>query len=162
MTRSHIQTRIWLSIGIFNLGFLLTTVVSQVERRRAERDLASLADAVLPAAQHGRDAEATFQRVIKGYSDLFMIDDRSGLDRAASEGVQVLESLNSIASAGGVPGDRTARARQLAATVGQFLADARAIYGKAPPAGDAMTPEYQIRVQGLVIETVRLKSSYRV
>jgi hypothetical protein len=51
----------------------LTPVVSQVERRRAERDLASLADAVLPAAQHGRDAEATFQRVIKGYSDLFMI-----------------------------------------------------------------------------------------
>ena len=54
MTRAHIQTRVWLSIGIFVLGFLLTTVVSQVERRRAERGLAVIADAVLPAAQHGR------------------------------------------------------------------------------------------------------------
>jgi hypothetical protein len=81
MTRAHIQTRVWLSIGIFVLGFLITTVVSGVERMRAEWGLAAIADAALPAAQHGRDAEAAFERLMNAYSDALVIQDRSGLDQ---------------------------------------------------------------------------------
>src|ERR1035438_8614089 len=62
MTRAHIQTRVWLSIGIFVLGFLITAIVSGLERLRAERGLAAIGDAVLSAAQDGRDAEAAFLR----------------------------------------------------------------------------------------------------
>ena len=65
MTRAHIQIRIWLNIAIFGLGFLLTPVVSQVERKRAEQGLADIADHFLPTAESGRDAEAAFQRVVK-------------------------------------------------------------------------------------------------
>src|ERR1035438_8136613 len=88
MTRAHIQTRIWLSIGIFVLGFLLTTIISQVERTRGERVLATVADAVLPAAQQGRDAEMAFQRVVQAYMDTFPMGDRTDLERADFEGAR--------------------------------------------------------------------------
>ena len=158
MTRSRIQTRIWLSIGIFILGFLLTTVISQIERQHAERALTSLADAVLPAAQQGRDADAAFRRVIAGYSDTFLIQDRSGLNRAASDGLQVLESLNRIAVAHDIPSERTARARKLAATVGRFLADASPVYTNSLTNRDGMTPEYQEGVGRLATQTNQLKT----
>src|SRR5450759_392233 len=106
MTQSHIQTRVWLSIGIFVLGYLFTTTVSQVEQRHAERVLAAIADAVLPAAQHGRDAEAAFQRVVKAYSDTYLIEDRSALDRATLEGARALESLKRIGAARGISPER--------------------------------------------------------
>src|SRR5664279_2013377 len=81
MTRAHIQTRVWLSIGIFVLGFLITAIVSGLERMRAERSLAAIADAVLPAAQDGRDAEAAFLRGAEEFSRSALTEDRSGLDR---------------------------------------------------------------------------------
>src|SRR5664279_3192856 len=81
MTRKHIQTRIWFSIAIFFLGFLITTIVSVLERMRAERGLAAIADAVLPAAQEGRDAEAAFLRGAEEFSLSALTEDRSGLDR---------------------------------------------------------------------------------
>ena len=158
MTQSHIQTRVWLSIGIFVLGFLFTTTVSQVEQRRAERVLAAIADAVLPAVQHGRDAEGAFERVVKAYSDTFLIEDRSGLDRAASEGSRVLESLHRIGATRGISPERASSARRLAGTVTQFLAEANAAYGRSLPLRAPMTAESQGRIRRLALRTTILKA----
>src|ERR1019366_93826 len=158
MTRVHIQTRVWLNIGIFGLGFLLTTVVSQVERKRAEQGLADIADHVLPAAESGRDAEAAFQRVAKAYSDAFLIEDRSGLDRAAVEGSRVLESLNRIGATRGIASEHASSARRLAETLTQFLADANATYGSSLPLRAPMTPESQGRIRRLALRTTILKA----
>src|ERR1035441_8590560 len=147
MTPAYIQTRVWLSIGIFVLGFLFTTTVSQVEQRRAERVLAAIADAGLPAVQHGRDAEGAFERVVKAYSDTFLIEDRSGLDRAASEGSRVLESLHRIGATRGISPERASSARRLAGTVTQFLAEANAAYGRSLPLRAPMTAESQGRIR---------------
>jgi PAS domain S-box-containing protein len=158
MTRFPIETRIWLSIGIFMVGFLLTTVVSQVEQRSAEQGLAAIADAVHPAAQHGRDADAAFQRVIKGYSDAVLIDYRSGLDSAAMEGRHVLESLHRIGGAHTISGERTARAQRLAATVKEFLAEARAVYSGSLPDSGGMTLEQQGHIRRLAVQTSQIEA----
>jgi hypothetical protein len=121
MTRARIQTRVWLSIGIFVLGFLLTIIVSQVERKRAERGLAGIAEAVLPAAQAGRDAEDAFQRVEKAYGEVFVMEDRSGLDRAAAEGSRALEALERIGATREASADHTAMAWRVALTLRRFL-----------------------------------------
>jgi PAS domain S-box-containing protein len=161
MTRANVQIRIWLSIGIFILGFLFTTVVSQVEQRRTERGLDAIADAFLPAAQNGRDAEAAFDRVVKAYNDVIVMEDRSGLDRAAVEGARTLESLNHIGAMTGLESERSATARRLAATLTKFLVDAQAIYGSFLPAGERMTAVSQGRMQRLASRTTVLQAGLR-
>src|ERR1035438_8503374 len=156
MTQSHIQTRVWLSIGIFVLGFLITTIVSGWERIRAERALAAIADALLPAEESGGDAEDAFQRAVKAYSDAFVMDDRSALDRAGSEGAQALESLNRVGVMAEVNSERSASARRLAASVSEFLAEAHAVYGSPLPVQERMTPEFQERIRRLSENTALL------
>jgi hypothetical protein len=123
------------------MGIVATTVVSQLERRRAEQALAAIADAVLPAAQYGRDAGAAFQRVVEAYTDTFLMDDRAGLDRATLEGSRALESLYRIGATTGISAERASSAQQLAATLTEFLADANRIYGSSPSLRQEMTPE---------------------
>jgi len=157
MTRAHIQTRVWLSIGIFVLGFLITTIVSGLERMRAEQGLAVIADAVLPAAPSGRDAEAAFERLVKAYRDTIVIEDLSGLDRAAVEGRRIVESLRSIGATRGISDHRTSSARRLTGDLTQFLAEAHAAYGSSPPFSVGATPESQGRLQRLALRTTILK-----
>ena len=126
MTQAHIRTKLWLSIGIGVLGFLFTTLVSQVERRRSERELAGIADAALPAAQHADDAEEAFQRVAEEYGTSFLLGDRSGLDRASLDGGRALQSLHGVAETQGISREHAAYARRLAATLTPFLVDADA------------------------------------
>ncbi len=158
MTRFNIQIRIWLSIGIFVAGFLLTTIVSQVERRLDEQRLGSIAEATFPAAQRGRDAETGFERVVRAYSDAFLVEDRSGLDRADTEGFRVVEALNEIAASGEIPQARIFAARNLAGAVRNFLLDANSVYAAALARKDAITPEMQRRVRRLANRTNQLKS----
>jgi two-component system NtrC family sensor kinase len=158
MTRAHIQTRVWLSIGIFALGFLLTTAVSLVERRRSEQGLADIADHILPAAEYGRDADATFQRVVKAYSDAVAMKDRSALDRAGVEGALALESLNRVGATDEVFPQRMASARRLAARLTEFLTDAEATYGTSFSVGQPMAAEAQDRIHRLAGRTNSLKA----
>jgi len=156
MTRAHIQTRVWLSIGIFVLGFLLTTVVSQMEQRRAERGLAAIADAFLPAAEHGRDAGASFQRVVEEYSTGFLIGDRSDLDRARVEGARAIKALHRIGATQGINAERTRSAERLATTLTEFLEEADPVYGGSLPIHGETMPELRDRFRRLTASTTML------
>jgi PAS domain S-box-containing protein len=158
MTRARIQTRVWLSIGIFVLGFLLTTIVSLVERKSAERGLADIAEAVLPAAQAGRDAEDAFRRVVKAYREVFTMEDRSGLDRAAAEGSRALESLERIGATREASAEHTAMAGRVAVTLRQFLEEANATYGSTLPASVRLRPESQLQYSQLAERATALKA----
>ena len=159
MTRAHIQTRIWLSIGIFVLGFLLTTIISQVERTRGERVLATVADAVLPAAQQGRDAEMAFQRVVQAYLDTFPMGDRTDLERADFEGARALEALHRIGATPGISSERASSARRLAVSLNEFLAEADTAYGSFLSLRKETTPGLQDRFRRLAVRTTSLKTS---
>ena len=154
MTRAHIQ----LSIGIFVLGFVFTTVVSQMEQRRAERGLAVIAGAAQPAAQHGRDAEAAFERAAEEYRTSFPTGDRSGLDRASLEGARALKSLHRIGATRGIFAERTSRAERLAATLTQFLVEANAAYRSSLPVQGATTLELQDQLRRLATRTTIFKA----
>ena len=158
MTRARIQTRVWLSIGIFVLGFLLTTIVSLVERKSAERRLADIAEAVLPAAQAGREAEGAFRRVMTAYSEVFVMEARSGLDRAAAEGSRALESLERIGATREASAEYTAMARRVAVTLRQFLEEANATYGSTLPASARLSPESRLRYSQLAERATALKA----
>lgn len=95
MHRSSMTTKIWLSVGIFILGYVLSTTLGQVRDSQARKSLRVASDALFPAAQRSQGAESAFQRMVKGFADAVVMQDLSGLDRAVESGKQAATDLRS-------------------------------------------------------------------
>jgi len=159
MTRLNITAKIWLSIGVFVLGFVLSTVLEQVQGLAMEGTLRGTSQALFPAAQRSQENEAAFQSMVKGFSDAVLVQDASGLERAAEEGRKVIDGLNTLAAIKGLSADRSEEAGKLASSVDRYLADARNTYGTllANPAN--MTAETQVQMRDLAARSDALKAS---
>jgi Methyl-accepting chemotaxis protein (MCP) signalling domain len=155
--RLNITAKIWLSIGIFVLGYVLSTALGQWSGISSENSLRTTSEALFPAAQRSQEAEPAFQRVVKALSDAVLVQDASEIDRAAEEGRRIVEGLHATAATPGLAADRSAQAKKLAATIEPFLADARNLYSTvlANPAG--MTVETQEGMHGLAARIDALK-----
>jgi len=159
MSRLNLTARIWLSIGVFVLGFVLSTVLGQVQGLTTEGTLRATSDALFPAAQRSQENEAAFQNMVKGFSDAVLVQDASGLERATGEGHKVTEGLQAIATIKGLSPERAEEAAKLASSVDRYLADARNTYGTllANPAN--MNAETQSRMRDLAASSDSLKAS---
>lgn len=129
MRRLNITTKIWLSVGVFILGWVLSTAWNQVKSREERASLRATSEALFPAAQRSQEGEAAFQRMVKGFGDAVIMQDASGLDRAGENGRQAVAALKSVAAIPGLATERRAEAEKLAASIDQLLADARSTYG---------------------------------
>ena len=107
----NITAKIWLSIGVFALGYILSTGLALVQGLTTEASLRRTSNALFPAAQGSQDAQAAYQQMVKAFSDAVIMQDASGLDRAAEQGRSVVENLTRVASIPGLPAER-ARARR--------------------------------------------------
>jgi len=131
MRRLNITAKIWLSVGVFILGYLLSTALSQFQSREVCSSLRATSEALFPAAQRSQEAEAAYQRMVKGFGDAVVMQDASGLDRAVEDGRQAVAALKAVAAIPGLSSQRSGEARQLAISLDQLLGDARRIYGAA-------------------------------
>src|SRR5437870_2455513 len=103
MSHLNIRIKIWLSIGIFVLGFVLSTILGQVQGHSNEASLRITSEALFPAAQGSQEAEASFERMVKGFSDSILIEDASALEQAARDGQRVADGLNAVSAIPGLP-----------------------------------------------------------
>jgi len=129
MHRLNITAKIWLSVGVFILGYVFSTLLSQIQSRSARTSLRITSEALFPAAQRSQEAEAAFQRMMKGFSDAVIMQDASGLGRAAEYGHQAVAALKSVAAIQGLAGKRAQQAGELGNSLDQLLADAQRTYG---------------------------------
>ena len=153
MKRLNIAAKIWLSIGIFILGFILATVLGQLQGLSTERTMRETSDALFPAAQQSQTAEAAFQRVVKGFGDAVIMQDSGGLDHASEDGRQVVDALNAIAANTRLRPERTSEATRLASSAGQFVSDAKATYGAMLSGSAGMSSDTQQKMQALASRT---------
>jgi methyl-accepting chemotaxis protein len=158
MNRLNITAKIWLSIGVFVAGFVLATALGQIQGRSTENTLRATSDALFPAAQKSQEAEGAFQRVVKGLGDAVVVQDASGLDRAAEDGRAVLQSLQAIAAIPDLSKVRSEEAGNLAGTAEKYLTGAMATYGTMLKDPSAMTPEMQGRMRDLASTSDSIKS----
>ena len=86
MGRLSITIRIWLSIGIFVAGFLLSTIIAQVEGAKTESGLRVTAEVLYPAARKSHEASALFQDMVREFRDGVVIGDPSAVGRGARQG----------------------------------------------------------------------------
>jgi hypothetical protein len=159
MKRLSITAKIWLSIGVFGLGYVLATVLGQIQGLGTEGTLRSTSEALFPATQRSQEAESAFQQMVKGFSDAVMVQDASGLAHAAEDGRRVVENLNTLASVTGLSAQRFEDVRKLAASVEQYVNDAKSIYGAVLANPANMTADMQERMKGLAARNDTIKAS---
>lgn len=152
----NITAKIWLSIGVFVLGFVIATILGHVQGVATEDTLQVTSEALFPAALRSQEATASFQRMAKGFSDAVMIQDAAGLEKAAEEGRTTVGGLNALAAIKGLAPERAAEARQLADAAGQFAEDAHKTYAKILVNPAAMNPQ---KMKDLTSRTDTIKAS---
>ena len=159
MTRLNLAARIWLSIGVFVVGYVLSIILGQVQGLTTEATLRATSEALFPAAQRSQENQAAFQNMVKGFSDAVLVQDASALERAAADGRKVSEGLAAITAIKGLPAERANEAGKLASSVERYMSDAGASYGAllANPAN--MTAETQEKMRDLATRSDALKAS---
>ena len=161
MNRLNIAARIWLSIGIFIVGFLLSMGLQQVQGIETEKTLRTTSEVLFPSAQMSQAAEAAFHQAIKNFSDAVLIQDSEGLRRAQEDGFHTVESLRAVAAIRGLSSDRSGQVLKLAGAIEQFLVDAVSTYGTMLRSPGNVSQETQERVVGLAARTDVIKTSLK-
>ena len=159
MVRLRIATKIWLSIGIFILGFIAVTLLSQVQGLNTENRLDMLARVLYPAALHSNEAEAAFEEAVKGFSEAVVLQERSSLERG-EEGVRrTVERLREVAALRGLAPQRQVEAGRIAAAAEQFLGAASGTYARVLANPVDLSPELQRQMFDLAGRTEALHES---
>lgn len=156
--RLHVAVRIWLAISIFVIGFMFCMALAQVQVRRAEQHLATVSQALVPAAFQCQNAEADFQRALKGFSDAVMTQDAKALKRAGVDGRETVECLRAVARISGVPPPRAVEATELASSVEKLLSDALDVYGAVVREPEKFSIDTQNQMNQLADRTAKLKA----
>jgi hypothetical protein len=159
MKRLNITAKIWLSIGVFVLGYVLSTMLGQFQGRRTETTLRETSEALFPAAQRSQEAEAAFQRMVKGFGDAVVTQDKDGLDRASENGQKTVETLKAIATVPGLASERAAEAARLSSATQQLLGDARSLYQGILTNPASMNAQTQEQMRGIASRTEEMKAS---
>ena len=153
MQRLTITTKIWLSIGIFVLGFILSTILVQVQGVSREQVLRATSRELFPAAQDSQDAQASFLSGIRAFHDAVVMQDASGLGRAAEEGGHAAEDLQAIAAIPGLARERRAKVIELNNTIVSFLLDAQSTYQTVVVSPMNLAANTQEQVRSLAVRT---------
>jgi len=156
--RLNLTTKIWLSIGVFVIGFVFSTVLGQIQNLITESALHNTSDALFPAAQRAQEAESAFQRMVKGFSDAVMTQDASAVEKACEEGRQVAASLRTAAAIDGLSQERIGEIGKMAGSVEQFVGDAKNVYGSVLANPASMTADMQERMRQLASRTDAIKN----
>ena len=155
----NITAKIWLSVGVFALGFVSSTTLGQIQGLLTERELSVTASALFPAAQKSQEAQASFERMLKGFGDAVITQDAAGLDHAAEDGGQAVEQLKAVAAIPGLSPERADQAVRLANNVQQLLSDARSTYGAVLANPQNMPADAQAKIRGIAGRNNQIKTA---
>jgi two-component system, sensor histidine kinase and response regulator len=153
MKRLSITVKIWLSIGIFVLGSIVTTALGQFQGRDEERSLRRTSDALFPAVQEAQQAEAAFYRAIRGFNQAVILQSAPALQQALEEGRLTVSTLDAAAGIAGLSPQRSKQTKQLAARAREFLKDASETYGEVRENPTGVTPKMQAHMHDLAQRT---------
>jgi len=161
MNRLSIAAKIWLSIAIFVVGFVLSTILLEVQGLRRESELEMTLRASFPEAQATQDAEAAFQSSVRAFADAVVLQDEPSLDRAGRDGAIAVADLRSAQAIRRLAPERARRSLDLAVEVERFLETASATYGQAAHASKDVPADLRERMKELARLTEALKVGLR-
>jgi signal transduction histidine kinase/DNA-binding response OmpR family regulator len=158
---ASITAKIWLSIGIFVVGFLLSTALQQVEGLKIEEGLRTTAEELSPAAERSHEANTAFDDMVQEFRQAVVVQDLSGLRKGADDGRRAIESLKALAAIEGDSPARSSEINELARTIEEFLHEAQNTYAESLASPNDMTAAVQARVRELASKTEVLNRSLK-
>ena len=161
MRHMSITAKIWLSIGIFILGSIVTMALGQIQGRDEGRSLRQTSDVLFPAVQSAQEAEAAFHRAVRGFNKAVIVQSASELEGAAEDCRVTIGSLRGIARMIGLAHGRSSQAKGLAIRIEQFLKDASQTYGDILENPADITPQAQARMRDLAERITSLNAALR-
>lgn len=161
MKSLNMTAKIWLSIGVFVIGFVFSTLLGQIQGRNTERDLTIASEALFPAAQESQEAESGMQQAIKSFGDAVITQDASAVERGSQEGSGAIRNIKAVAAIPELSADRLAAVRALLAELSDFVPEAKNTYGAIAGNPSAMTPEMQARIRELATKTEQIKADLK-
>ena len=156
ISRVPIATKIWLSISIFILGFIISTSIGQMQGLSRERVLLDISRSFFPAAQRSVQAQGAFHEAVKDFNDAVLIQDATALIKAEEEGRIALLDLRAVSMIKKIERGRTQMARSLEVEIEQFLRDAHSTYGFIVQNGAGLSPATQQSMQDLATRITRI------
>jgi len=138
-----IASKVWLSIGIFALGYLISIGTGQVQAYATEGRLRKTAEALFPIAQQTQEAAESFHRMVRSFNDAVMTEDEAKIASAAREAEQTARALRASAGLAGVAPERQQMIESLAASLEKVGSQGRSVYGSMLRSKGDMTSELQ-------------------
>ncbi len=160
MRRASITTKIWLSIGIFVLGFIVSVTLGQIQGLDGERILRATSEASFPAVQRSTQGRAAFHRALKDFSEALVVQNASELKHAGEEGRSAVADLKAVAAIKNLPSQRWQESASLALSLEQFLNEAQSTYDEALR-DTTIKPETQQRMRRLADQIVVINSRFQ-
>jgi hypothetical protein len=158
MKRMGLTGRIWLSLGVFVIGYLCSVTVAQIQGVQAENRLERTSEALFPVAQKVQEAEAGFERMTRAFGDSVMLEDTAALDRAEQSGTEAAKLLSGAAKTPKLGTERAKKLGDLASDVHALATQGKTTYAAMIGAGD-LTPEMQSNMRALAERTEGLKGA---
>jgi methyl-accepting chemotaxis protein len=128
MKSSSIGKKIWFSISILILGYLITTVTGYVLGKSTESGLLDISGSVFPASSRSQEAETAFGDEIRLYNDAIMFGDEDRLAEAVESGKKVQSELAAISALAGLDEAIGSEAMSLRDAIDAFNAAAEPVY----------------------------------
>ncbi len=125
-----IAKKIWLSVTVVMVGFLLTTTIGFVRGRQTEQRLSTTSEGLFPAAITSRSAESTFAELAKLYNDAVLLGEQEALDAARSKALACQEAIQAIMTFEGIGTDTQQRSTDVLKRLKAFTATANIVYTK--------------------------------
>lgn len=157
MHKLNITVKIWLSVGVFILGYMISTSLSQLQSYRSRASLDTASASLFPATQQSQQAESAFQRETTEFSNAAIMQDASGIEHAAADGHVAVTAIKAIAAIPDLSAERSKEAAALATSLDQLLSDSRSIYQAAM--SGSMTPDTQSQMSALASRTNDAKAA---
>jgi hypothetical protein len=155
-----IAAKVWLSVGIFAAGYLISIAIGQLQGFANERRLRTTAVALFPAAQRSQEAAESFARMVRNFNDAIMTENESALDLASQEAQQTVDSLRLVAGLDGVDPERRATLLALASTLDNVARNGRSTYGDMLRAKGNLTPDLQQRSRDVAAQVETAKQGF--
>jgi methyl-accepting chemotaxis protein len=131
MLQLGMKAKIWLGLSVLGAGYVVFLLLVQWTAGQSQTHLNIASDAMFPAAISSQQADATFQRMTKRYSEAVLLQDKGQVAKADGDAEQVLTALQAVKS-------KTAQNPELQVQVSELIDKFSQVHSRSQSAYTAM------------------------
>ncbi len=123
-----IGTKIWISLSILILGYLISMVFGFANGKRTETSLNDVSQCIFPATKFSQNALISFDEQIKLYKDAVMMGEAEAVSAAQAKANKAKAALQNITALGGLKDAKKNEVEAILEQLNEFTTSADRVY----------------------------------